>query len=537
MRDKDKTKAQLINELEELRQRVAELKASETERKRAEALYRTLINRAPTAVYIAQEGKIVFVNPQYQKYTGFTRNELLSMNPLALVYPDDRQQVRENAVAMLKGNRFAPYEFRTITKSGEIIWSAGTIASVYYNGKRAALGNFVDITDRKKFEDALRQSEEMYRSLFQEANDAIFLVEEDTGYILNANREAERLMGRSSKQIIGMHQTQLHPPEKAAFYEDAFKDFVKKGHINDLEAKVIRNDGTIVPVIISASVLQLHDRKLIQAIFRDITERKRMEKRLRELYEQEKELRQELEAEMQRRIEFTRVLVHELKTPLTPVLASSELLVTQLEEEPLLTLAKNINRGASNLNNRIDELLDLARGEMGMLQLRSESVDMLQLLHGMVNDMTLVASRQGQSLLSELPPSLPSAWADEGRLRQVVLNLLSNALKFTPEGGKITLRAKQKDSALIVEVQDTGPGIAKEDQKRLFEPYHRLEGGDREHLSGLGLGLALCKTLIELHGGDIWVESGVGEGSTFGFSIPLEVARRRAKGSKARGKV
>jgi len=411
MSDEDKTKEQLINELVALRQRVVELKASETERKRAEELYRTLVSRAPTGVYIAQEGKLVFVNPQFQKYIGFTLDELLGRDPWELVHPDDRVQVRENAVAMLKGKRSAPYEFRTFTKSGETIWSAGTIAPVYYKGKRAALGNFVDITDRK-----------------------------------------------------------------------------------------------------------------------------RMEERLRELYEEEKELRQELEAEMERRMEFTRVLVHELKTPLTPVLASSELLVAQLQEEPLLTLARNINRGASNLNNRIDELLDLARGEMGMLQLKSELVDLLQLLHGMVDDMALVASSQGQSLLLELPPSLPLVWADESRLRQVVLNLLSNALKFTPEGGKITLRAKRKDSALIVEVQDTGPGIAEADQQRLFEPYHRLES-DQEHLSGLGLGLALCKTLVELHGGHIWVESRVGEGSTFSFSVPLRAIGRRAKGSESGGKV
>ena len=171
-----------------------------------------------------------------------------------------------------------------------------------------------------------------------------------------------------------------------------------------------------------------------------------------------------------------------------------------------------------------------------MLQLRSEPVDLLQLLHGMVDDMALVASSQGQSLLLELPPSLPLVWADESRLRQVVLNLLSNALKFTPEGGKITLRAKRKDSALIVEVQDTGLGIAEADQQRLFEPYHRLES-DQEHLSGLGLGLALCKTLVELHGGHIWVESRVGEGSTFSFSVPLRAIGRRAKGSESGGTV
>jgi len=102
-----------------------------------------------------------------------------------------------------------------------------------------------------------------------------------------------------------------------------------------------------------------------------------------------------------------------------------------------------------------------------------------------------------------------------------VLNLLNNAFKFTPAGGKITLRAKQEDGNLVVEVKDTGPGIAEEDQQRIFEPYQRKES-DRERLSGLGLGLALCKTLVELHRGRIWIKSRAGRGSTFGFSLPLE---------------
>jgi signal transduction histidine kinase len=211
------------------------------------------------------------------------------------------------------------------------------------------------------------------------------------------------------------------------------------------------------------------------------------------------------------------------------VMASSELLVAELKQEPLLSLAKNVNRGAANLNNRINELLDLARGEIGMLQIRSETVDIGKLLREAAQDMTPVAGGKNQSLTLELPDSLPLVKGDGGRLRQVVLNLLNNACKFTPEGGRITLRARRDGTNLIMEIQDTGRGITEEEQKRLFEPYHRLES-DREHLSGLGLGLALSKALVGLHGGRIWVESKAGKGSTFSFSIPLETAGSRRKG-------
>ena len=238
---------------------------------------------------------------------------------------------------------------------------------------------------------------------------------------------------------------------------------------------------------------------------------------LREHVENERQLRRELE----RRIEFTRALVHELKTPLTSVLLSSEILTHNLPEGPLSRLATTIYQGASNLNERIDELLDLARGEQGMLKLKLSLVDPLQMLRALADEFAVIISSRGQTLILDLPPSLPKLWADAHRLRQVVLNLLSNASKFTPEEGRITLKARDEETRLVIEVQDTGPGIAKEEQERLFEPYHRLES-DRERFSGLGLGLALSKRLVELHGGKIWVESEPGKGSKFSFSLPLQ---------------
>jgi signal transduction histidine kinase len=251
----------------------------------------------------------------------------------------------------------------------------------------------------------------------------------------------------------------------------------------------------------------------------DITEVELSQEKLEEAYEKERRLRQELEEEVQRRVEFTRALVHELKTPLTPIMSSGELLVSELREEPWLSVAKNILRGAANLNRRIDELLDLARGEIGMLRLRPGRVDVLKLLRNIGDEMTVVAAGNGQILKLELPTFLPLLWLDVDRLRQIVLNLLINATKFTPEGGTIILRAQQLNGNLVVEVQDTGRGISEEEQKQLFQPYHQ-QAGDQENLSGLGLGLALCKNLVQLHGGKIWAKSKVGKGATFSFSIP-----------------
>ena len=255
------------------------------------------------------------------------------------------------------------------------------------------------------------------------------------------------------------------------------------------------------------------------------------EAELQELLKQEKTLRQDLEAEINKRVEFTRALVHELKTPITPVLASSELMLEETKKGGTLwELAQNINQGAYNLNQRIDELLDLARGEVGMLHLNPNPVDSGRLLRSIVDSVKPLAQKNQLLLNAKLPASLPVIQADEDRLRQIVLNLLNNAFKFTPAGGSVTVKARTDGANLVIAVQDTGRGISQEEQERLFEPYQQL-AKEMARLSGLGLGLSLAKKLVELHGGRIWVQSKKGRGSTFLFSIPLEVkekARKRA---------
>ncbi len=300
-----------------------------------------------------------------------------------------------------------------------------------------------------------------------------------------------------------------------------------------IEVEIYRKDGSTIWAETAVTPLLDAAGKTVGllGVTRDISERKMAEEKLQELYVQEKALRQQIENEMNRRIEFTRALAHELKTPLTPVLASVDSLLSEIRDERLLSLARNISRGASNLNSRIDELMDLARGEVGILQLSAEHVDLLPLLREVGESVAPVAAGQGQSLVLDLPTALSTVRADVSRVHQILLNLLENAVKFTPKGGKITLRAREREGFLVVEVQDTGRGMSRGEQTRVFEPYHRRER-DTSRFSGLGLGLALCKTLVELHGGQIWAKSRVGKGSTFAFSLPLEGGRKEARRSK-----
>ena len=388
-----------------------------------------------------------------------------------------------------------------------------------------------DITERKRAEEEIKK----FKTISDRAGYGAAITDME-GEFIYVNQSLAQMHGYSLDELIGKHFSLLYTEDTVKHIYRLRDRLMQKGTYLAEELWRKRKDGTVFPSLTTAVIVKDDKGKplYIAATAIDITERKQAEKKLQELYGKEKDLRQELEAEISKRVEFTRALVHELKTPITPVLASSELLLEELKEEHLLGLARNICQGAYNLNQRVDELLDLARGEVGMLRLNPESVDPRQLLQGIVDSVRPLALKNGQSLSSEVASSLPEVWADEDRLRQVVLNLINNAFKFTPAGGKITLKAKEDGVNLIVEVQDTGCGISEEEQPRLFEPYHQLEG-DRARLSGLGLGLSLSKKLVELHGGRIWVKSQKGKGSTFSFSIPLEAASRREK-SAGKGK-
>jgi signal transduction histidine kinase len=228
-----------------------------------------------------------------------------------------------------------------------------------------------------------------------------------------------------------------------------------------------------------------------------------------------------LESEISKRIEFSNALVHELKTPLTPISASSELLMDELREEPWHSIAKNINDGANSLSRRINELLELSRIEVGTLSIDVSSMDVKQLLEDTIEYMKPLALEKSQTLAADLPADLPRILADPERIKQIVLNLLSNAISYSQPGAATVVRARQRETDIVIEVQDHGRGMSDEVLKHIFEPYYRA-AGTKGNLSGMGLGLSIAKNLVELHGGQIRVESEPGRGSTFEISIPIK---------------
>jgi len=230
-------------------------------------------------------------------------------------------------------------------------------------------------------------------------------------------------------------------------------------------------------------------------------------------------------------LRFIDTLSHEFKTPLTSIIAAAGLLAEELEasaDESLQTLIRTITQNASTLETRLAEFLDTVKTGSGRIQLRYEPVDMKSLILGICQQVDPLLRSKGQQLLTDLPKSLPVIAADGPRLEQVLLNLVTNAAKFSPEGSKIVIQSRPQVDGLLVSVADSGIGIARKEQDRLFKPYSRINA-DRQRHPGLGLGLALARQVVELHGGRIWVESEKGRGSTFFFLLPRNTAGKTAR--------
>jgi signal transduction histidine kinase len=234
-------------------------------------------------------------------------------------------------------------------------------------------------------------------------------------------------------------------------------------------------------------------------------------------------LYRQLEAANRHKSEFLASMSHELRTPLNAIIGFSEVLQERMFGELNAKQAEyleDILSSGRHLLSLINDILDLSKVEAGRMELELTQFDLPGALEGALTLVRERAGRQGIGLALEVDPRFGALVADERKVRQVVLNLLSNAVKFTPEGGRVEVRAGRVDGAVEVSVSDTGFGIASEDQERIFEEFRQAGGPQAGKTEGTGLGLALARKFVELHGGRIWVKSEVGKGSIFTFSLP-----------------
>lgn len=379
--------------------------------------------------------------------------------------------------------------------------------------------------------------ESRYRKLLHAAPDAILEVNQE-GRITLLNEAAERMFGYGLDELLGLNVESLVPSSMRSGHAKHRASYVAHPNTRPmgtgLELQGQRKDGSLFPVEISLSPNWIEGSLHVIASVRDITERKAVDDRLRALREQytaeltmkneQLEARnQEVERANSLKTEFLASMSHELRTPLHTIIGFSELLGEQLEgplTEKQQRFVGHILQDARHLLELINEVLDISKIESGRLELKRESFDFNSCVEEVMSSMRHHAG--AKHIILENKNGFDQAlFADRVRIKEILYNLLNNAVKFTPEGGRVWIEAGREGNALQISVCDTGIGIPEKEQPSIFEKFYQVgdsTGGIRE---GTGLGLPITKHLIELHGGTISVASQPGKGSSFRMVLPL----------------
>ena len=343
-----------------------------------------------------------------------------------------------------------------------------------------------------------QQARQRYASLFEDSIDPI-LISDLQGTITDANNRAETVLGYERDSLLGTSVSGLHVPEGT---NRGLADLgaLASGATVSYNGRATHRNGKTLPVEVYIKRIDIGQQPFLQWILRDISERLALD-----------ELRSDL----------TSMIFHDLRSPLGNIISSLEVLQVSLpkENEPLRAVLSIAYRSSRRLLRLVESLLDLSQLEAGQAVLHMTESSVSALIIEAVEEVHPVAEAKGHLLQFDLSHDIPVVMMDVDMIRRVIINLLENAIKYTRGEGRITVSARKKDNQILVGVSDTGPGIAPQDQQRIFERFTRVRQEGRT--KGLGLGLTFCRLAVNAHGGKIWVESEVDKGSVFYFTLPL----------------
>ncbi len=503
----------------QLQQEIAERQQAEEALRESEARYRALIESQVDLIsrYLP-DTTLTFVNDAYCRFFGKTRQELIGHSFLFMIAPESRELVRQETADLAKNPRPLAGEYLNYGHDGKAYWIRWVVQCISDESGRVvelqAVGR--DITERKRAEEALRESEARYRQLFELGSDAIFLIDNETGRILEANATASALYGYSREELLSKKHTDLSAePDKTRQ--------VTLAGVTQVPLRWHRKkDGTVFPVEITARHFTWHGREVHIAAIRDITERKRVEEEIRKLNEELEqrvvERTAQLEAAVRELEAFSYSVSHDLRAPLRAIDGFARILleehVSQLPSEVARYL-RIMFENAQQMGRLIDGLLAFSR--LSRQPVNRQPIAMVELVRQALESLS---SEQAGRRVEILIGDLPICQGDPTLLRQVWVNLLSNALKFTRgrEVARIEIGCVEQEGELVYFVKDNGVGFNMEYADKLFGVFQRLHRADE--YEGTGVGLAIVQRIIQRHGGRIWAEGQVDHGATFYFTLP-----------------
>ncbi|RLE32781.1 MAG: hypothetical protein DRJ61_08720 [Acidobacteria bacterium] len=510
------------------------------QRRKDEIQFRQLsaaIEQAPVAVVITDaEGVIEYVNPAFTETTGYSEEEALGQNPRILKSDHQPESFyTELWTTITEGNVWRG-EFCNRKKSGELYWERAAIAPV--RDEHGDIVRYVavkeNLTKLRETERALRDSEELFKTVIETAQDSIFVKDRDLTYRL-VNPAMARDLRRTSEEISGLTDFDLFGLEEGQEIRKIDERVLRGETVEVVSSSIVTGEERSFAV--SRVPLRNQDGEIdgVCGIARDITERERQKEDL-------KEAKSLAEAATEAKSLFTASISHELRTPLNGVVGMIDLLLqTDLDPEQR-QYVRIAGASAQSLTELVGEVLDFSRIEAGKIELNRTNFAVRSWLVETVEIVIERARVKGLDLKWSVGPDVPELiWGDQYRLQQILFNLIGNAVKFTKEGS-ITVgiglaSGEEQNGALDFSVQDTGVGIPKAKLGAIFEVFSLADENTTRSVGGTGLGLAISRDLVEKMGGRIWVESEPGVGSTFRFTLPQRTrpeAIEDVRGDRAR---
>jgi PAS domain S-box-containing protein len=522
-----------------VRKDISDRKQAEKALKESEQSYASLMAAAPVGIFRTDAmGHCTYVNERWCRISGLTLESAIGDGWRQGLYSEDRQSIADEWYRSVQEDRPFSLEYRFQRPDGVITWVYGqSVVKLDADGiVTGYVGTITDISDRKQAEKALKESERLFSTLVSTSPVAITRFDLSPLDCIYVNERWSEMTGRSTASAMGRGWLDaVHPDERDMirglteheFFSPSSRQFMLTG-----EGRHLRPDGTI-NWYFSQLVKEFNDSGEVTGYIgtlTDISDRKQSETKLQLANE-------ELMRVTRLKDEFLANMSHELRTPLNSILGMNESLQDEVFgsiNERQLKALKTIENSSTHLLALINDILDVAKIESGQVTLELTATDLDSLCKSSLAFIKQQALTKRIQLIPRIPKNLPEIMLDERRIRQVLINLLNNAVKFTLEGGTITLEVSQVQlessptnltplNYIKIAVIDTGIGISAENIQKLFQPFIQIDSALNRQYTGTGLGLALVKRLVELHGGTIELTSEVGVGSCFAINLPINI--------------
>ncbi|NTW10978.1 MAG: MEKHLA domain-containing protein [Chlorobiaceae bacterium] len=494
-----------------LLQDITVVKKSREELAESNKRFRDLTNLLPQPIFESDNrGYITYSNRAGFNTFGYRPEDLRKgVHALRFFAPEERGRVVASLREKSRELFSVSHEYIAVKSDGTrfpvLVYTAPIIDR---NGTTGLRGLLVDITERKLTEERLQENQKKYHNLFQAIPDAIIVADIDTGSLVEWNREALQLFEYSPEELEGMNIRELYPEELRDAAEEYFRKALQQ-QVERFETQIVTKHGLRIDVHVSSAMFTTVHHRRFAGIIRDISEQKRSERLISE--------------NIRLKNDFISTVSHELRTPLFSILGFTSTImrdIDELDRETLLEFLQIIHDESKRLSALIEDVLMISKIDSGRVSYKKTGIDPSLTLAEVCRSLKIRADEKDILLKLDVQTPPVKVYADPDAFKQAAINIIGNALKFTPSGGKVSVAMKYDGNSMQFTVEDTGTGIPEEDFERIFEKFYRVDRPGEE-IEGTGLGLPIVKEIIEAHDGTIEVRSRQDEGTRFTISLPL----------------